>query len=222
MADRWHRLRRRIARDGLRATVAKFVGDHVYRSSDSVVLECHWRRVRAAPPRSQPGMDFRMVRRGEAAPPLCPWLAPRRRDFAAMLEAGKVGLFVLRDGVAVGCAWMALSDHHDARVREHYPVGPSEAYQYSLLLDPAERPRGTAMIFMRWTFGIMPLLGVERLFVVVDRENHASYRVLQHFGYREAGTLVRHRHLFHWRWTRMSAYRGTLGIAGPRQARARR
>lgn len=175
--------------------------------------------VRAGRVNPSDGITFCIVRRGESLPPLCPWLAPRADDFAAMLASDKIGLFVLRNEAAVGCAWASLSDHHDPRVREHYAVAPGEAYQYCWLLDPVERPRGTAMVFVRWSLGMMRALGIGRQFMVVDRENHASYRVMQHFGYRECGRLVRHRHLFRLRWTSVHPYDGTLGIAGPARRR---
>lgn len=210
------RLRGRLAREGVAGTLRKAFGDHVFRRSDSVVVALNLAEARFGAGRPGQDMIFTVRRTGDPVPPLCPFLAPRQADFAAMLAAGKMGVFVLRDGMAVGCAWLALSDHHDARVREHYPVAPGEAYHYSWLLDPAERPRGTALLFVRWTLHLLHEMKIQRVFGVIDRENRASYRIHQHFGYRESGMLVRHFHLFHFRWTRMSSYAGELGLAAPR------
>lgn len=220
MADRaLRRFRDRLARDGAWSAIRKALRDHLYRSSDSVVMEVDPRTIRFGAARPTPGLTFAVLRAHDEVPPLCPFLAHRRGDLAGMLTAGKIGVFVLRDGVAVGCAWLALSDHHDARVREFYPVVPGEAYHYSWLLDPAERTRGTALIFVRWTLQWLRAEDIVRAFGVIDRDNRASYRIHQHFGYREAGMLVRHFHLFHVRWTLMSRYQGELGLTDPRRGR---
>jgi RimJ/RimL family protein N-acetyltransferase len=209
------RLRRRVAEQGLGHTVLKLLGDHVFRHSASVVLECRSEWQNAAPARPVPGLDFMVVRQNDALPPLCPWLGPRRADFQQMLTDGKVGLFALRDGQAVGCVWLSLKDHHDPKSREHYPVAPGEAYQFCALTEPSERRRGTTLALGRFGLTAMRQLGVHRLFGVVDRQNRASYQVMRYFGYRECGMLVRHFCIFHTRWTRVSRYAGTLGLRGP-------
>lgn len=186
-------------------------GDHVYRSSESVILECRREWVRAGVGTGQE-LSFATVMDAAALPPLCSWLAPRARAFADMCRAGKVGLFVLRDGVAVGCAWLALSDHRDRGSREFYRVRPGEAYHYCWLVEPAERPRGGALALSRYVLRAMADLGIERQFGVIDRDNRASYQIQRHFGYRECGIRVRHFHLFHQRWTWLSRYSGTLGL----------
>ncbi|ONF96097.1 GNAT family N-acetyltransferase [Sphingomonas jeddahensis] len=219
---RLRRLRRRLVREGLGETLRKAAGDHLFRSSGSVVMELDLIAARLGAVRPGPGITFTTLGTGDPLPPLCPFLAPRRNDFAAMLAAGKMGLFVLRQGIATGCAWIALTDHHDARVREFYPVAPGEAYGYSWLLDPAERARGTALLFVRWALCLLQNMGIRRVFSVIDRRNRTSYLIHQHFGYREAGMLVRHFHLFRVRWTRMSPYAGTLGLADPRPSRSYR
>ena len=216
------RLRQRLVREGLGKTLRKAAGDHLFRSSDSVVMEMDLTAARLGAVRPGPGITFIALRTGDPLPPLCPFLASRLNDFDAMLAAGKMGMFVLRDGTAAGCAWIALTDHHDARVREFYSVAPGEAYSYSWLLDPAERPRGTALLFVRWTLRLLQDMGIGRVFSVIDRRNRTSYRIHQHFGYREAGMLVRHFHLFRVRWTRISTYTGTLGLADPRPSRSDR
>lgn len=216
MADgRWRALRRRLARDGLPATLRKAIGDHVFRHSASVVMELRREDARIGPIRPNESLRFAILRDGDEVPRLCRFLSHRREDFIASLAGGKLGFFVLRDDVAVGCAWVALSDHYDSRMRERYRVAPGEAYHYSWLLDPAERPRGTALLFARWLMQALLEMGVERMFGVIDRDNRASYRIHQHFRYRESGLLVRHFHLLHLRWTRMSRYDGTLGLHDP-------
>ena len=194
-----------------RARLRKAWGDHVYRSSESVVMECRREWIRAGVG-TAPGLSFVTVTDPAALPPLCAWLAPRTAAFAGMCRAGKVGLFVLRDGVAVGCAWLALSDHHDRGAREFYRVAPGEAYHYCWLVELAERPRGGALALARYALHVMAELGIERQFGVIDRDNRASYQIQRHFGYRECGVRVRHFHLFHRRWTRLSRYAGTLGL----------
>jgi RimJ/RimL family protein N-acetyltransferase len=220
MAERkWQRLRSRLAREGALPTVRKVFADHVFRHSASVVLELRDTTAPLAPVRPDPDMRLVVLGRGDAVPPLCPFLARRRADFEAMLAGAKLGFFVLRHNVAVGCAWVALSDHHDSRTREHYVVAVGEAYHFSWLLDPAERRRGTALLFARWMVGTLREMGIHRSFAVVDRNNRASYRVLQRFGYRECGTLVRHFNILHSCWTKVSKYHGTLGLSDPRRGR---
>ena len=210
------RLRRRVAEQGLGRTVLKLLGDHVFRHSASVVLECRPEWQNAAPARPMPGIVLQIVRRGETLPPLCPWLAGRHADFQGMLDDGKLGLFALRDGQAVGCVWLSLKDHHDPKSREHYPVAPGEAYQFCALTEPGERRRGTTLALGRFGLTTMRELGIRRLFGVVDRRNRASYQVMRYFGYRECGTLVRHFSILHTRWTRVSRYSGTLGLVDAR------
>lgn len=190
----------------------KAFGDHVYRRSDSVVLECRRGWLNVAPPREGNGLSFMTLAGGERVPPLCAWLAHRGRDFDAMQAAGKLGVFVLRDGVAIGCAWIAFEDHHDPVAREHYRVGADEAYHYCWLIDPVERPRGTGLALARHVLAILHARGIVRQFGVVDRTNRASYRVLRYFGYRECGVRVRHIYLLHTRWTITGRYSGTLGL----------
>lgn len=197
----------------------KLLGDHVFRHSASVVLECRPEWQNAAPARSIPGIAFQMVRRGETLPPLCPWLAGRHADFWSMLDAGKIGLLAVRDGQAVGCVWLSLEDHHDPKSHEHYPVAPGEAYQFCALTEPSERRRGTTLALGRFGLTAMRELGIHRLFGVVDRHNRASYQVMRYFGYRECGMLVRHFSILHTRWTRVSRYAGTLGLDGERPAK---
>ena len=211
---RLQRLRQRIAQRGPRATIAKAWGDHVFRHSASVILEYH--RVwggRVTPPEPRAGQSFAVVRDPAEMPPLCAWLNPRADDFARMAAKGKVGLFVLRDGVAVGCAWMALSDHHDPASREFYPVSAGEVYHYCWLVEPGHRSQGAALPLARYMMALCAQLGISRQFGVVDRVNRASYRILQHYGYRECGQLVRHLYILGTRWTVQSRYAGTLGLA---------
>ncbi|WBH17821.1 hypothetical protein [Sphingomonas radiodurans] len=216
---KWRALRQRIARDGLPATLRKAIGDHVFRHSASVVMELRREDARLGPVRADGSIRFVILRDDDEVPPLCPFLAHRRRDFIDSLAIGKLGFFVLRHEIAVGCAWVALSDHHDSRMRERYRVAPGEAYLYSWLLDPVERPRGTALMFARWVMQVLLGMAVERMFCVIDRDNRASYRIHQHFRYRESGLLVRHFHLLHLRWTLMSRYKGTLGLRDPARGR---
>jgi RimJ/RimL family protein N-acetyltransferase len=216
---KWQRLWSRLAREGALPTARKAFGDHMFRQSASVVLELRDATAPLAPVRTDPDMRLLVLRCGDAVPPLCPFLAHRRADFAAMLRDAKLGFFALRNDVAVGCAWVALSDHRDSRTREHYAVAVGEAYHFSWLLDPAERRRGTALVFARWMVGTLREMGIHRSFAVVDRNNRASYRVLQRFGYRECGTLVRHFNIMHTCWTKVSTYRGTLGLSDPRLGR---
>ncbi|WP_294356991.1 GNAT family N-acetyltransferase [uncultured Sphingomonas sp.] len=175
------------------------------------MLECRREWVRAGTGLSG-GLTFVTVRNADALPSPGAWLAPRVPAFADMCRAGKLGLFVLRDGRAVGCAWLALSDHSDARSREFYVVAPGEAYHYCWLVEPAERSRGTALHLCRYVLRTLGELSIERQFGIIDRDNRASYQVQRHFGYRECGVRVRHFHLFHQRWTRVSHYEGTLGF----------
>lgn len=216
MADSFPaRLRRRVAEQGLGHTVRKLIGDHVFGHRASVVLECRpeWQNV--ARDRSAPGLDFLMVRHPAPLPPLCPWFAPRRASFQQMLAEGKIGLFALRGGQAVGCVWLSLEDHYDPDAREHYPVAPGEAYQFCTFTEPSERRRGTTLALGRFGLTAMRDLGIHRLFGAVDRRNRASYQVMRYFGYRECGILVRNFRLLHMRWTRVSRYSGTLGLSTP-------
>lgn len=213
------RLRARIAERGLAATVAKLWGDRIFRHSASVILE--YRREwggRSTYPSPRPGQSFVTVRGDAALPPLCPFLAPRARDFARMAQEGKVGMFVLEKGVAVGCAWLSLSDHRDRAAREFYRVPPGEAYHYCWLVAPEQRA-GASMALCRYVMAVTAEIGITRQFGVVDRRNAASYRVQMHYGYRECGQLVRHFYILGTRWTRMSRYTGILGLAGTRARR---
>lgn len=222
MADHpFYRLRRRLAERGAWSTLRKAWGDHVFRSSESVILECRPEWLQLAAPHAGGALTYVAAGKGDDLPPMDPWLAPRAADFRSMLAAGKRGLFVLRDGKAVGCAWVALADHHDAEARESYPVAPGEAYHYCWLVEPGERRRGTGLALARFALAWLRDAGIRRQFGVVDRANRASYRVLSHFGYRECGMRVRHLYLLHTRWTRQSRYGGTLGLH-PAATRGRR
>lgn len=216
---RLDKLRTRLAENGLAATLRKAFGDHVFRHSASVMLEVESAAARPGRVRLDPDMRMVEVRAAAELPPLGSFLARRRDDFLAMLAAGKRGYFVLRNEAAVGCAWVALSDHHDPRMRERYPVARGEAYHYSWLLAPEERPRGTALVFFRWMLVTLRDQGFTRLFGVIDRDNRASYRVHQRFGYRETGLLIRHIHLFRQHVTLMKRYDGTLGLYDQRLGR---
>jgi GNAT superfamily N-acetyltransferase len=220
MASVLAKMSARVAERGWRGAAAKLVADHVFRLSTSVILECRADWLRVARPDAR-AYRFVLCRDGDALPPLCAWLAHRARAFGAMLAEGKVGLFMLRDGVAVGCAWLALSDHHDREAREFYAVAPGEAYHYCWLVDPAERSRGGGLALARYALTQIREMGVSRSFGVVDRVNRASYRVLSHMGYREAGVKVHHLYLLHRRFTWTRPYRGTLGLSDDRRGRAR-
>lgn len=212
------RLRARVTERGWRAAAAKIAGDHLFRLSTSVILECRAEWLRVAAPTQQ---RYRYLRcaADDTLPPLGPWLHHRERDFRAMLRDGKVGLFLLLDGVAVGCAWLALSDHRDAAAREFYRVAPGEAYHYCWLVDPAERTRGGGLALARYALTEIRAMGIRRIFGVVDRANNASYRVLTHMGYRECGVSVHHLYLLHRRFTWTRRYRGELGLYRARRAR---
>ena len=204
----------------LGSRLRKWWGDHVYRSSESVMVECRpeWMRAGAG---DHPGLTFATAEAGDDIPSLGPWLARRRAAFERMRDAGKLGVFVLRDGVAVGCAWLAFSDHRDRQSREFYRVRPGEAYHYCWLVAPEERARGTTLALCRRLVQLLAARGITRQFGIVDRDNRASYLVQRHFGYRECGVRVRHFHLLHQRWTRVSAYEGTLGLSAAGTARRR-
>lgn len=219
MAEAWRRLRARVAERGIGRTLAKAFGDHVFRATTSVMLDYRpeWKAV-APNSALPPAVRFVTIRTPDAVPPLGSWLAARAADFSAMLAAGKIGLFVLHDERAVGCCWIALADHHDARARESYPVPPGEAYHYCLLVDPARRA-ALALPLCREALALLRGLGIRRQFCVIDRMNRPSFQIHLRFGYRECGVRVRHFHLFGRRWTRLSRYRGTLGLH-PRARRA--
>ena len=213
------RLTARLSERGLRATLAKVVGDHVFRLSTSVILECRAEWLRAARPATD-RYAYAAVDQDAPIPPLCPWLAHRAAAFATMRDEGKLGFFILRDRVAVGCAWLSLTDHHDPEAREFYPVAPGEAYHYCWLVDPAERARGAGLALARYALTQSRARGITRLFGVVDRANRASYRVLQHMGYRECGVKVHHLYLLHRRFTWTRGYAGILGLYEQRKGRA--
>ncbi len=198
--------------------MAKAWRDHVFRHSVSVIVE--YRREwggRSTHPIPRAGQSFVTAHTPAQVPPLCPFLAHRAGDFARMTTEGKIGLFVLEQDVAVGCAWLSRADHHDREARELYRVGPGEAYHYCWLVAPDQRARAS-MALARYVMAVTAEMGIARQFGVVDRVNTASYRVQMHYGYRECGQLVRHFYLLGIRWTRFGTYRGTLGLAsnGPR------
>lgn len=209
--DRW---RRRLREAGLRDTLAKAFGDHVYRRSSSVVLE--YRTEWGALGRAfdiPAGVAFVTVEgAGATLPRLGGWLAPRQVAFQAMLAAGKIGVFAVEHGAAVGCAWLSLTDHHDAESREHYRVAPGEAYHYCWLVDPARRRANIALPLCRAVLLELRGRGVTRQFGVIDRTNRASYLIQQRFGYRECGIEVIHLYVLRTRWTWTRRYQGVLGL----------
>ncbi|WP_169542569.1 hypothetical protein [Sphingomonas baiyangensis] len=206
--DRW---RGRLRERGVAAALAKAFGDHVFRMSESVMMECVTAQARAGGNATTGDVRFAVVRAGKSLPPLGAFLAARGPAFAAMLDAGKVGCFAIRDGLAVGCFWLSLDDHHDAASREHYRVEPGEAYGYCFLLDPAERRRGTALWLVRCGIGWLATQGIARHFTVIDRANRVSYLIQRHFRATERGVRVRHFYILGTRWTHVSRYVGTLG-----------
>ena len=214
MAGRLTRLHQRLRDRGLRGTLTKLFADHVFRSSESVILEIDLRAGRFGHAADLPaGVSIIMARTPGDLPALGAWLAPRAPAFRTMLAAGKVGIFAVQNGQAIGCAWCALSDHHERDAREFYRVMPGEAYTYCWLVDPAWRRSNVALPLCRFTFNRLRAMDVRRAFCVIDRVNRASYRIQSHFGGRETGVRVRHYHLFRQRWTRMSRYDGVLGLA---------
>lgn len=217
MGTKSKRLIQRFRELGIAATLRKLVADRVMRRSTSVIVEYQagWSVVGDGA-QSPPWLSFRTVRKGDELPPLNDWLAWRDAGFAAMLEAGKVGIFALDDGVAIGCVWLSLADHHDPVAREHYPVREREGYHYCWLVDPADRRRNVALPMCRYMLNNFPSLGIDRSFGVVDRVNRPSYLIQLRMGYRERGVKVVHHHLFGWRWTTMSRYDGVLGTTNPK------
>ncbi|HEX8446361.1 MAG TPA: GNAT family N-acetyltransferase [Sphingomonas sp.] len=208
------RLARRIRERGVTATLRKAWSDHVFRRSTSVIVEYHPDQRPLGPnDQTGTGLSFAELRAGDAVPPLCAWMAYRAADFAAMLTQGKIGVFALRNGVAIGCAWIALDDHHDPLSREHYAVGPKEAYHYCWMVDPAQRRTNVGISLCREVLRLLASMGIERQFGVVDVVNRASYLIQYRFGYRECGRKVLHYHLLGMRWTRYGRYQGTLGPA---------
>ncbi|MES2054386.1 MAG: hypothetical protein V4564_00480 [Pseudomonadota bacterium] len=210
--SRVQRLVRRVRELGFAATLRKLFADRIMRRSTSVIVEYQagWSTVGDGA-QSPPWLSFVIVRQGEPLPPLNDWLAWRDAGFAAMQAAGKVAIFALDDGIAIGCVWLALADHHDPVAREHYPVREREAYHYCWLVDPADRRRNVALPMCRYMLNNFANLGVDRSFGVVDRVNRPSYLIQLRMGFRERGVKVVHYHLFGWRWTAMSRYDGVLG-----------
>jgi RimJ/RimL family protein N-acetyltransferase len=214
------RIAGRLRDRGVVATLRKAFADKVFRHSTSVMIELR-------PEWHQPGrneirpdwLSFAVARQPADLPPLCDWMAWRRGDFRDMLNEGKVGIFALRDGVAVGCAWFSLSDHRDTRSREFYAVGPNEAYHYCWMIDPALRRSNIALPFGRFMLKTLGEMGIGRRFGLVDRANRTSYVLQARFGYRECGIKVMHYVIFGSRWTRIAHYEGLLGPLEPRAAR---
>lgn len=206
----------RLRERGIAATLRKLFADHVYRRSESVIVEYCPGWGRPARGAAIAGLSFVTVRTAAEVPPLCDWMAWRASDFRRMAQAGELGVFVLDAGVAVGCVWVSLRDHHDRRTREFYAVGPNEAYHYCWMVDPGNRRRNVALPLCREVCRVLDGMGIERQFGVVDRVNAASYKIQIYFGYREAGVRVVHYEVLGTRWTRMSRYTGTLGLIEPR------
>lgn len=211
------RLHDRVRTRGVGGTLAKLWRDRVFRRSTSVVVEYRpeWRSV--AENRFSPDwLSFVTVGVGDPLPPLGEWLGRRRAGFEAMLDAGKVAVFAVVDGVAVACVWLSFDDHHDPVSREHYPVAPGEVYHYCWLVDPECRRRNVTHPLSRHVLNMLAARGIVRQFGVVDRENRASYVIQTRFGYRECGIKVMHYVVFGSRWTRILRYDGVLGPARAR------
>ncbi len=88
------RLLRRVRTAGLARTLRKAFADHIFRHSTSVVVEYRagWGSFGRAALHPD-WLSFATVGAGDPLPPLCDWMAWRARDFAAMRDAGKLGLF---------------------------------------------------------------------------------------------------------------------------------
>ncbi len=206
------KLATRLRKQGLGGTLAKFWRDHIFRITQSVIVEYRegWRKVTAV--RSLPdGLSMVIVEGNDPIPPLCDWLAWRRTGFESMLAQGKTGLLMLLDDKVVGCVWLSFSDHRDAKAHEFYAVPPGEAYHYCWLVDPDCRNSQIGLILCRQTMSYLASRGITRQFGIVDLTNDASYLIQIFFGYRECGTKVTHYYILGTQWTRISAYTGLLG-----------
>ena len=218
--NRVARLLARLQERGLLATLRKAFTDKVFRASTSVIVEYRAGWGVAGKGNVHPDwLTFAVVRDRADLPPLCDWMAHRLGDFVAMLDAGKLAIFALQDGVVHGCVWVSLTDHHDPVSREFYAVGPHEAYHYCWMVDPSVRRTNIGMPLCRVVMTTLADLGIQRQFGVVDRVNRASYIIQTRFGYRERGVKVMHYVIFGSRWTRTARYQGTLGtVTPPRRA----
>lgn len=202
----------RLRSEGLAATARKFWRDHVFRITHSVVVEYRqgWRPVKAGS-EMPANLEFVVIEGNSAVPPLCDWLAWREPAFRQMLAAGKTGLMILVEGVAVACAWISFTDHRDRKAHEFYRVPPGEAYHYCWLVDPGCRNSQIGLILCRRTMQFLAERGITRQFGIVDLTNAASYLIQIFFGYRECGTKITHYYILGTQWTRVSAYAGLLG-----------
>jgi RimJ/RimL family protein N-acetyltransferase len=208
----WRRFRSRLADQGVGPTLVKLWKDHVFRITQSVVVEF---RAEWQAPLGEgvlpAGVEFVSLVGDDPLPPLCDWLAHRAPAFRQMLRDGKRALFITRDGVAYGCVWLSLISHHDAKAHESYEVLPGEAYHYCWLLDPDQRNSKLSMVLCRQTMRHLHGLGIRRQFGIVDLTNAASYLVQYYFGYRECGQKVTHLYILGTQWTIKSRYEGNLG-----------
>ncbi len=218
-AGKLARISQRLREHGVGPTLRKAFADFIFRASTSVILEYRPGDHRVGANAEIPAwLSFMVLRDGNTVPPLCEWMAHRRDAFGAMLANGKIGIFALYEGVAVGCAWIALSDHHDAESREFYRVPPGEAYHYCWMIDPSVRRRNIGLPLCRYVMKTLGDMGIQRQFGVVDRVNRASYKIQSHFGYTECGVKVMHYCILGTRWTRMGRYQGVLGTTTPGKA----
>lgn len=207
-----HNFQHRLADRGLKATLAKAWKDHVFRITHSVMVEfrTEWQGP-LGEGKLPDGVDFLCIAGDEPLPPLCDWLADRAPAFRQMLRDGKQAMFITRDGIAHGCAWLSLTSHRDRKAHEYYEVLPGEAYHYCWLLDPDQRNSRLGMLLCRQTMHHLRNIGIRRQFGIVDLTNEASYLVQYYFGYRECGQKVTHLYVLGTQWTFLSRYQGTLG-----------
>jgi len=210
------RFRRRMADQGVQASLIKLWNDHIFRLTHSVVVE--FRAEWQGPPgdgKLPEGIDYMCLAEGDSLPPLCDWLVHRAPAFRQMLRDGKLALFITRDGIAYGCVWVSLTSHRDRKAHEFYEVRPGEAYHYCWLLDPDQRNSRLGMLLCRQTMHHLRKTGIHRQFGIVDLTNAASYLVQYYFGYRECGQKVTHLYILGTQWTFLSRYSGNLGPQRP-------
>lgn len=126
--------------------------------------------------------------------------------FRRKLEAGHY-MTCLLDGSAdkdeiVGYCIAALSEYTDeCYPGVTFPVGPNEAYAFSLFVVQSARSRSAARVLVNEYLIWLRSRGVTRVFALCASDQPALLRFYRTFGSTATGRGVTHRKLFRFRWT---------------------